>query len=235
MDKNKLKNMVRFFSFYNKCSYDYLHIELRPFYYNNETIYLTRQETLQALKIFKNLILSEHFIEYYNLENNKKLFQAAQNKITKFFSYKIADILKQHNFLVPQNGNGEIIVDIIENNTKYGEINDIDVLALNLKDKILYNIELKYFKPAINYNNLFKDSFDNKYINNTLDREKKLIYAKEYILNKYFNINSDFDEFSIKSIMIISRVKYKAIYKDCNMKVITYQKFIKELSADCQL
>lgn len=225
-----LEKICRFFSFKNGDSYNYLNIQLRPIYYNQNTIYLTKQETLNAITIFKNLILSEHFISYYNLDQYKKIFQSTQNSITKFFSYKIADILDQHKFLIPRSLDNTLMVDIIINNLKLNiDINDIDVLALDPKDKILYNIELKYYKPAIEFADLYKDTFSSKHIEKVLNRESQIKEIKNYILSNYFNIKSSFNDYEVKSIMIISRIKYKAIYGNNKIEIMTYGELIKKL------
>lgn len=230
IDLITLGNILLFFSFKDGDKYNYLEMELRSVYYKDDIIYLTSEQTLHILTLFKNLILSEHFIEYYGLESNKSLFQLAQNKITKFFSYKIADILYQNSFQIPHDNLNNFIVDLIIRHANLeSEINDIDVLALDNINKILFNIELKYFKPAIRFSDFFTDSFPNKYIEKTMCREKKVFSIKEYVLNDYFNIYSNIDEYKLVSILITSRPKYKGVYGEHNIKIVTYFDLIKRI------
>lgn len=231
MDKQILENLLDFFSFQNDSKYNYLLIELHPIYKHKDIFYFTSMVVQQATTIFMHLISSEHFIEYYGIKN-KYIFKKAQGLFTKFLSYKIADILKRNSYVIPCDEKGNLMVDlIIREESLPNEINDVDVLALDPNKKVIYNIELKYYKPALFIEDIFKDSFPETHVKKILERRTQLCLIKPYLLREYFNINSDGCEYEIKNFLITARPKYKSVYNNnSEVDMMSYFSFIEKIN-----
>lgn len=191
------------------------HIELRCLTEMNGYVSFGKYTFLECINIFKNISLSGHFPNELLIdENSKRVFSKFQENISKFLSYKLGDLLEYNGYILPKEPDMEniICVDIKKfknKNNKVIAFNDIDVLAINPTSKIVYNIELKYYKVAIDYRELKFDKIENKVFNQVMLRERLLWQHLPDILSIFFNL-TDITGFSVKSIIITARPNYRA-------------------------
>ena len=162
---------------------------------------------IKSLWLIKVLSICGHFPEVFGFTNKQnQVFVDAQSDFSTFFSYYIADFLSQKGYILPIK-NDCIEVEIKNITLSSGEklhFNDIDVLALNEKKKILYNLELKYFKGKVYYRAVFTDSLETKKLNSFLERQKILQANLADILLEKFGI-VDSRGYIVKPVYITAR------------------------------
>lgn len=104
------------------------------------------------------------------------------------------------------------------------ELGDYDVLAIDRKNKILYNIETKYLiiTGSIRENYNFQDSFFNKDKKDERFQRRIDYLNNNYhvVLNKMFSI-SDYSDYRIVNYMVTNKLLYCDV-KKIKFKIITY-------------
>ncbi|OOM79126.1 hypothetical protein [Clostridium sp. BL-8] len=162
----------------------------------------------ECLLILKAISLPGHFPNEIGITKDKNaLFGEFQNKLSQYFSYMVGDLFQQNGFHVPLKESGLIKVELntIQLSNKKLIFKDIDVLALDVVNKKLYNCELKYYKVKIDYQSMLTDALENKKYENFLKRQRILEDNKEQILEEIFGI-TNLEGYCVCPIVITSRV-----------------------------
>ena len=195
-------------------------MELRCFNIDNEILQFGYVTAYETLTIFSNILISGHYNNELDIKTRKE-FDWAQQKLTKYFSYFVANELNKNGLDLPRKTNGEFIVDIMDIGHKKGKVtfNDIDVLACNHSKRELYNIELKVYKPKINYRKMVMDSLKNKLVNSIIKREALIKENLVTIGDTFFH--EDISSYKVKSIVITSRPSMISDVEHCNLKCIS--------------
>jgi hypothetical protein len=235
---NRLSNMV---------NVDERHFELRCFYKFDEFICFGVNDVLESIIMFKNIILSGDFVEkYYFIETNRiKNLPKSKNNMSTALAYKIVDQLEYSGYIVPYqkfkdkniplaevrdlyNEKGKNI--FVENEKDYG---DIDILAGNIKDKIIYNIEFKYFAPGITYKEIVKkdkNKIKSNYINQIKGREKVIIEHKQLILKCLGIEDENYNDYKVKSFLVTGRPNYYAVNNnDSDVEFLSWGKLLERI------
>lgn len=226
----KFSNIVHYFS---TCNYpsDLIkprQMELKCFkkWANTEKINFGLMTVLQTFSIFNNILLSGHFREELGLGSLGKPFDISHNKLSHYFSYYIADILHNKGLDIPRKQSGVFNVEIMK--IKNISFNDIDVIACNHDKKIIYNIELKVLKPPMNYRKMVMSTIKNAQKENILRREKLI---EDNILTVGQELyHKDLSNYTIESVIIMSRPIIAKLKHDKNIKKITLSELIGENS-----
>lgn len=166
----------------------------------------------ESLGILKRISITGHFWNEIGIEEkNKDLFTLPQQQMSTFFSYLIGDMMENGGYVLPKKQSGLIEVEIneIKLPDKKLHFDDIDVLALDVKNRILYNCELKYFKAKMDYTSITTDGLNNKKYNSFMNRQKEIenMENKKKIIYEKFNI-TDGDNYVVKPIVITSRMNF---------------------------
>ncbi|CAK7001733.1 hypothetical protein [Tissierella sp.] len=182
-------------------------MELRPIYEYNSNLNFGVFDLMNYFTVFMNTVISGQYGKELGLGNEKvdnyrNDLTNIQNKISNYFSYRVADILDKNGYILPKNDAGLICVDIEKIHLREKEIvfNDIDVLALDDIRKILYNFELKYSKLQFYEKG---NNFDIKF-KKLKERVETILNNKELIIKEYFNVQ-DSSNFELKTIILTSR------------------------------
>ncbi|WP_343311290.1 hypothetical protein AAHT65_07980 [Bacillus atrophaeus] len=154
------------------------------------------------------------------------LMNTEMDEITKhmtcYFVASVVDVLMNHGYRLPSekkkyNGKNifvprfEINKIISENKNILANKGDIDVLALDEKKKIIFNIEVKYYQPAISLKEMrFKDE---KKISkkNTIEKIKnrhEVIELNKNLVLDLFDIQDVSDEYTVKSLIVTARENF---------------------------
>lgn len=187
-------------------------IELRCISEQNGNLYFGLYNLFESIDIFQNIGISGHFIKELGIpEKEKSRFSKLNDKFSTFFSYKIADLLNSSGYVLPKK-DGIIQVELCEieiDSNKVLKFKDIDVLAVDTQNSILYNFELKYFKLNLAYSKLKKDKFNENLFKSFICRNERIEENKGKILEKLFGINNG-GEYKVKPVLITSRTNYKS-------------------------
>ncbi|MGV6935539.1 hypothetical protein ACWA2B_08470 [Paenibacillus sp. CMM36] len=226
-------------------------IEFKAIYRTNDILIFGQSLFLETMNMLELTSVTNNFKDYIFIQpvhkgklqaldvNLDKLFSERQNNLSNFFSYKVGDLLSKEGYLLPQDPkNNVILVDIKKFETKNHKIvvfNDIDVLALDTRFMIIYNIELKFYNPAVSEKDLKFDKIENKVYANTLKRHKILKEHLKDVLDSLFNIENNYDQYKIKSLIITARPNKGGLNKkfvqderggDFDMSYYTYNQFL---------
>ncbi len=218
-DLNQLRNMDGKFVY-----------ELKSILVLNDLIVFGPYDLMQNSGVFESLHHSSHF-PYLFIEDYKKdrnLMNKEMDEITKlmtsYFVASVVDVLIEGGYRVPfekKRYNGEIayvprfeIEKIFSNGTNIlSNKGDIDVLALDEQNKIIFNIEVKYYQPAITLKEMmFKDekklNNDNKKtIKKIKNRQEALDLNKNAVLS-LFNIQDESEQYRVKSLIVTARENF---------------------------
>ena len=203
-------------------------IELQDFifiYASKEKIYISKfcmDTTLSMLYKFSIWGQYEQALQYFfNFTNLKKEMSNAQKKYNKLMTYKIADVLFIHGYLLPMEikkiGNEKIRVPQIEIE-KYAtknlarQLGDIDIMFYSAYSATVYIVEYKNYQMGINSKIVNADI-------NKISREKiieKVQKRKEYveenkkeILTRFFNLPGDeIEKSEIKTFVLTTKPNY---------------------------
>ena len=195
------------------------------FEYNNFLIFCS-YEMIFTTNYFENMMSCEHFVDiYYKSEELNKISKALgpiSNRFSTYVSYCVLDKFISKGYIVPFNENSIPMAEIksilnsnginILNKSKDKTYGDIDVLAADIKKKIIYNIEIKCNKPMIDLCRIKpgkKEEQVNKMkkrLEKAIIREKILKENQEAVL-RFLNIdNLNSDNFEFKTIVISTKV-----------------------------
>ncbi len=168
------------------------------------------------------------------LEKNN-LFDSIKKDMDIFFSYKIADLLRRHGYKIPlvQVKDKKSNIKCYENDTeqiihveirKIGKLKfeDIDAIALDLKNKTIIHIDMKNIKTSMSYKEIKHNKIPKKKVESFLERAKIIEDNKEYILKELFGVENGV-EYKLKNIIVTSR-PIKNIVQE-NLISIDYEEF----------
>lgn len=246
-----LENIIDFFSINRLDKISNVterHFELRCFYKLDEQVCFGMNDVLESIFMFKNIILSGDFVEehYFIRPDNIKNLQKSRRNMSTLFAYKIVDKFESNGYVVPYQQNGDKKIPLAEVRDLYNEkgknifadnekdYGDIDILAGNVKDKIIYNIELKYFAPGITYNEVTrkdKMKIKSKYISQIKGRENVIIRYKQLVLECLGIDDKDYEDYRVKSILVTARPNYFAVNKkDGDVEFLSWIKLLDRIN-----
>ncbi|MDR4222310.1 hypothetical protein FO518_33060 [Priestia megaterium] len=118
-------------------------------------------DSSNSITMFENISTSDHFIEDIFNKKATKVFQMAQRDISYLMGMKIAEhFSKKQRFYVPMQQKGVPNVNIktiVGNgikkrivNERNQDLGDIDALAVDITNKKILLMEIKYYKPSTN-------------------------------------------------------------------------------------
>lgn len=197
--------------------------ELRSIFRFGDQVLIAPYDFLQSAAAFRSYAISGHNIELY-LPNNKNInLSSILNYTSTFIVYTLVDVLLSHNYILPMESkriNGESYVipmaeikKVMKNGTNLlkqdQDLTDIDILACDTKKKIIYNIEVKHYKPAFNVKDMLygdKDKVDRKEtVRKTLARESLILKEQGTFLEL---LNLPEEKYEVKSFIVSSRPNY---------------------------
>ena len=169
------------------------------------------------------------------------MFAKAQRNISNYFSYCVADLLFSNGYELPlekyySNDCIRVEIEKIDINGKniLVKLGDIDVLALNRKRKEILLFELKYYKPAVEYKDMFiRDKsiiIDKEVIRHIKDRESAIEKNIDAVVK--FITGKEENGYSVNSILLSPRTNYYGLCQE-EVKYLTWDKLCesaKELS-----
>lgn len=218
-------------------------LELMSVYETGELIVLGRIDFTQNVSAFDKFANSGHYIEMFKctLKGDKSIIES-QRKLSAYLSYILADRLYENGYKLPMEKlsskmGGEYVpraeINKIEiNGTNIlSEVGDLDVLALNQTNKIIFIIELKNYKPASGAKDLFyKDK--NKIEDEEVMRKMK---AREEVVNN--NIESVVEyitgkkesDYEVKTLFVTTRPNYYACNQNEEIQSISWHNLIKKI------
>ncbi|PID03759.1 hypothetical protein CSV67_03720 [Sporosarcina sp. P2] len=202
-------------------------------------------DLFQNAAIFKALHHSSHFTYYFidSYKNNLELMNSELNEInqhmTSYFVASVADVLLENGYTLPvekRRIKGErvtlprfeikSILNDSEENVLY-HLGDIDILAVDKDKKIIYNIEVKYYQPAISFKEMI--SKDTRRLTSKKTIEK--VNARHEILElniksvtRFWQIDYD-DEYKVESLIITARENFYLTSNDFNFKYYNWNEF----------
>ncbi|WP_283610334.1 hypothetical protein [Faecalispora anaeroviscerum] len=215
--------------------------EIRSIVRLGDQVMMTPFDMFQCASVFRGYALSGHNIELYlpNVDTQINL-SSVLNITSTFVVYTMVDVLKNSGYTLPQEKkkiDGVLyVVPMAEikkvmkdgvNLLKQDEnLIDIDILACNESSKIIYNIEVKHYKPAVSVKQMLlgdQSKIEGKQtVRKTLARES-LIYREQESFLDFLNVRTD-EKYTVKSFIVSSRANYYAQLCD-SVECITWQKF----------
>lgn len=236
-------NILNLFSINRNINKNEIFLELFCFYEVNDNIVFGNIDLVQTVSIFEKLLLSGHFLGVFkkNLSSNK-IFVQAQRTLSKYFSYCVADLLFSNGYELPMEmykGNMCIraeIEHIIVNgenilvDREKASLGDIDVLALNSKKKEILLFELKYYRPALDYKEMFlRDKniiVDKEVIRHIKARESAIAINTNAVVK--FIKGKEESGYSVKSILLTPRTNYYGICQE-EVEYLTWDQLLKSV------
>lgn len=232
LDRERFEKIIGLFSLQNLKEQQSVNkrviCELKSILLFNDLVIFGPYDLIQNYGIFKAIHHSSHFPFFFikDYQNDISLMNNEMDEITKhmtsYFVASVADILIKQGYRLPlekKKYNGKIIfiprfeINKIINGDQNILANkgDIDVLALDEKKKIIFNIEVKYYQPAISlYEMKFKDG---KKITkkNTIEKVKnrhEVIESNKKLVLNLFDIQNDSDAYTVKSLIVTARENF---------------------------
>lgn len=217
-------------------------LELFCFYEVDDYIAFGNFDMAQSIYIFEKFLLSGHFLDVFKQGiSSKKMFAKAQRNISNYFSYCVADLLFSNGYELPlekyySNDCIRVEIEKIDINGKniLVKLGDIDVLALNRKRKEILLFELKYYKPAVEYKDMFiRDKsiiIDKEVIRHIKDRESAIEKNIDAVVK--FITGKEENGYLVNSILLSPRTNYYGLCQE-EVKYLTWDKLCesaKELS-----
>ena len=213
--------------------------ELRSIFRFGDQVLIPPYDFIQSVAAFRSYAISGHNIELYLPNDNNINLSSILNFTSTFIVYTLVDTLLSHNYVLPMENKKitgqsyRIPMAEIKKVMKGGinllkqdqDLTDIDILACDCEKKIIYNIEVKHYKPAFNIKDMLysdKDKVDGKEtVRKTLARES-LIREEQSAFLKL--LNKDEEKYEVKSFIVSSRPNY---YSQLSPKVefITWRQF----------
>ncbi|MDB2072171.1 hypothetical protein ABHA39_10870 [Clostridium paraputrificum] len=217
-------------------------LELMSVYETEELIIVGRLDFFQNVSSFEKFANSGHYIEMFKEGINTNKCLSSQQKLSSYLAYVIADKLINNGYKLPMEklsleiGKGfvpraEINKIQVDGENILKQVGDLDVLAIDEKEKIIYIIELKNYKPAIDSKSLFFND-KNKIEDDEVFRKMK---ARESVIKNNissvvnFIIGESEDDYKVKSIFVTARPNYYACAKEENIEYITWSSLIKRI------
>lgn len=232
LDRTKFEKIIDLFSLQNLSIQQSINnriiYELKSIIRVNGLVIFGPYDLIQNYGVFKALHHSSHFPYFFikDYQNNMSLMNTEMDEITKhmtsYFVASVVDVLMNHGYRLPSekkkyNGKNIIVPRFEINKIINGNKNilankgDIDVLALDEKRKIIFNIEVKYYQPAISLKEMrFKDE---KKISkkNTIEKIKnrhEVIELNKNLVLDLFDIQDESDEYTVKSLIVTARENF---------------------------
>ncbi|MDC7729665.1 hypothetical protein ACTFSO_18920 [Bacillus cereus group sp. MYBK120-1] len=205
-----------------------INYELKSILVVNDLIIFGPYDLMQNGGVFEALHHSSHFpylfIEEYQKDMNlmNKEMDGITKHMTSYFVASVVDILIQGGYRIPfekKRYSGEIVyvprfeIDkIISNGTNIlSNKGDIDVLALDETNKIIFNIEVKYYQPATSLKEMMvkdtKKLTSKKTTEKIKNRQEALILHKNEVLD-LFNIKGGDEQYKVKSLIVTARENF---------------------------
>lgn len=243
IEENVFENILNLFSINRNIDKNEIFLELFCFYEVNDNIVFGNIDLVQTISIFEKLLLSGYFLDVFKegLSSNK-IFVQAQRTISKYFSYCVADLLFSNGYELPMEmyeGNMCIRAEI-EHIVVNGEniladrekapLGDIDVLALNSKKKEILLFELKYYRPALDYKEMFlRDKnliVDKEVIRHIKARESAIAINTNAVVK--FIKGKEENGYSVKSVLLTPRTNYYGICQE-EVEYLTWDQLLKSV------
>ncbi|WP_226530350.1 hypothetical protein [Metabacillus niabensis] len=232
LDRTKFEKIIDLFSLQNLSIQQSINnriiYELKSIIRVNGLVIFGPYDLIQNYGVFKALHHSSHFPYFFikDYQNNMSLMNTEMDEITKhmtsYFVASVVDVLMNHGYRLPSekkkyNGKNIFVPRFEINKIINGNKNilankgDIDVIALDEKRKIIFNIEVKYYQPAISLKEMrFKDE---KKISkkNTIEKIKnrhEVIELNKNLVLDLFDIQDESDEYTVKSLIVTARENF---------------------------
>lgn len=214
-------------------------LELKSILEIEDSILIYPLELCYNIGCFEKIALRNHFFEYltFGLDNNQKddlrrLLSKHEEKMSTFLAYVLLDTFVSNGYIVPEQNQEPMveirsIIKVIEDKKQKNILKDkgdIDVLAADRSKREIYNIEIKYYKPLENVEEMYslnKENERNKNVKTPLYREKILYNnMKEVLAFLGLDPNTD-SEYKIRTIFVTPRPDYWL--KKCSRGVEYYE------------
>ncbi len=243
IEENVFENILNLFSINRNIDKNEIFLELFCFYEVNNNIVFGNIDLVQTVSIFEKLLLSGHFLDVFKKSlSSNKIFAQAQRTISKYFSYCVADLLFSNGYELPMEmyeGNmciraeiEHIVVngDNILADREKAPLGDIDVLALNSKKKEILLFELKYYRPALDYKEMFlRDKniiVDKEVIRHIRARESAIAINTNAVVK--FIKGKEESGYSVKSVLLTPRTNYYGICQE-EIEYLTWEQLLKSV------
>gem|GEM_PF-3337029 len=221
------QKIIDTFSF-NRLSKDNLklndirNIELRSIYEVGDALIFYPYDFIFNASCFEKFMLRNHFVQYYSevLDNDKQGSLAIQlskleEKSSTYLAYVILDALHSNNYKLPLRNScpyPEVKSIVINKQTNIlkGQ-GDIDILALNEEDKVIYNIELKYYKILHNLKEMKSKTKIEERKKNMINPKKRELTLKnnlKEVINFLGGNPEDSDQYIVRTVFLTPRPDY---------------------------
>lgn len=174
-------------------------------------------DSSNSITVFKNLAMSDHFVEEMFGSRATIPFKKAQEKISTLIAYKIAlHFQDRYDYYVPSiekdipyvnikmfQGNGIRKKIVNELNQDLG---DLDAIVINKLKKEVIIFEIKYYKPASELTEILKK--DKKIFDDVDKIQRRAIWVKENMKDIITAWNLQDSEYSVKTYLITARPNY---------------------------
>ncbi|MCE5169901.1 hypothetical protein LQV63_11320 [Paenibacillus profundus] len=170
-----------------------------------------------SISIFDNLSVTDHYIQDIFGERATTPFKKAQEKIASLMAYKIAyHFDKINDYYVPKIHNGipNINIKIIQGNgvrkrivdVHNQDLGDVDVIVVDIINKKIFNIEIKYYKPSTGFIEILKK--DKKIFEDITKIKKRSQWIKENTDTLITAWELPLYEYLIETIVVTARPNY---------------------------
>jgi hypothetical protein len=235
----KLASFITLFSANNHKEIEIDENELVFSYFGeNEKVYISKQllnNTQEIIKKFADMCQYVKLVNYYYRIDKIK---ANKNSYDKGMTYKIADWLCIHKYILPyeiKTINGQklhiprVELQKIVKSVNTKELGDIDVLFYSPYTKILYNLEYKNYQMLVTEEgDLHKEIqkvFEDKVVEKSLRRQQFVNDNLQEITEKFFKLNKT-DINSIETIILTTKPNlYFYVFENIDYKYYEWNEF----------
>ena len=218
-------------------------LELMSIYETGELIILGRVDFSQNVSAFSKFVNSGHNVEMFKpgIKEHKSI-KESQKKLSAYLAYVVADKLASSGYKLPMEKlsskmggkyvpRAEIDKILVGKKNILDQVGDLDVLALDEKEKTIFIIELKNYKPAIDSKDLFykdKSKIEDEEVFRKIKKREEIINENIKSVVKYITGKEE-DGYKVKSIFVTTRPNYYACIKDADTEYTIWANLIKNI------
>lgn len=246
--EGKLENILKYLTYKPipknkrnpKTLYD-PHLDYKFIFEYENMIAIGIMDSANSITMFENIASSDHFIEEVFGSRATKIFQKAQSDIAYLMGMKIAvQFAVKEGFYVPMQEKGVPNVNIktVKGNgikmrifnCNNQDLGDFDAVVIDLKNKKILIFEIKYFKPSMNFRELYlKDK-------KIMDDIPKIIARHEWMYEHRREVvrawGLEAGEYSVETLLMTGRPNFygKEVEKmDERVRYVTFDEVLRNL------
>ncbi|NMI03207.1 hypothetical protein HF638_04430 [Paenibacillus sp. SZ31] len=217
----KIHQIISYFKYESKGDSKYRlsnpHMDYKFIFKYENFIAIGFFDSANSITVFKNLAMSDHFVEEMFGSRATLPFKKAQEKISTLIAYKIAlHFQNKYDYYVPIiekdipyvnikmfQGNG-IRKKIV--NSSNQDLGDLDAVVINKVKKEVIIFEIKYYKPASELTEILKK--DKKIFDDIDKIQRRAAWVRENMDDVITAWNLQENEYTVKTYLVTARPNY---------------------------